>query len=185
MYAIGLLLATSLGCEEPAVEQATLEPERTRVDRATGPTLETEPRPETQRTPETERTPEAPPESRPLGRWVPATDGNLHCLELGADGAFELTRRASGHGPEMVARGRYVLEGDVLKLHVATLHQERWVSRCRKHVTHAGPAEVLRAFGTELRPERETRLRLRRADAGLELCGPQGRPCELLRRRED
>ncbi|MCA9611212.1 MAG: hypothetical protein R3B99_19410 [Polyangiales bacterium] len=183
-----MLLATSLGCEEPAVEPATLEPERTLVEQATErgavPTPETEPMPETPGTAETEP-PETEPESRPLGRWVPTTDENPHCLELGADGTFELTRRGSDLGPEMVARGRYVLDGESLTLHMATLHQERWVSRCRKHVTRAGPAEVLWAFGTQIRPGRETRLILRRVGARLELCGADGRACERLQRRRD
>jgi len=114
-----------------------------------------------------------------IGRWEPTQDG--HCLELRDDGTFELTDRTGDH-PDTVITGRYVLEGDALRITPERIHQQRWVSRCRKHVYPERDVESHPVLGVGLRTGETTTFTLTLALESLTMCGPAGH-CETLRRR--
>lgn len=160
-----------LGCGEPSAPPLTIAPTPGATEVAAAPPGE----------PPIEPAPEVD-EARAhlLGRWVPS-DGNLHCIELMPDGRFELTRRGSSSGAEVVVRGTYAVEGDDLALRPASIHTERWISRCRRHVTPEGPLEEFEVMGSTLRVGHTTTLRATREGEPLRLCGRSR--CEVLWRR--
>lgn len=189
------VLAALLGCGEvtapalsderervPAVEtpEGAAAPEPVEPDVNEPEALEPEP---LELDPEPLEVAEAPAEGAAalMGRWVPSA-GHLHCIELSEGGRFELTRRGSPYGAEVVVRGTFTVEGRALALRPSSIHAERWISRCREHVTAAGPLATFEVLGSTLRVGRSTVLRASREGPRLRLCGARG--CEVLRRRD-
>jgi hypothetical protein len=130
--------------------------------------------------------PEAPavavepvPAGPPIGWWR----GDRTCLELFANGDFELS--ISGDGPKVLVFGGAQLSaagGDafVVELTVAKIWKGRWVSSCRKHNELGGWIDAQEALGVAFVPGAATSLKLRRVGGdAIELCGER---CETLRR---
>ena len=113
----------------------------------------------------------APDPSAPLVGWW---RGDHVCLELFANGDFELS--LPQHDPKMVAHGAATLTpaGDVVELRLATarIWRGRFTSPCRKVHELGGWADDLQALGAAFKPGETTTLKLRRVgDAQIELCG--------------
>lgn len=119
------------------------------------------------------------PAGPPIGWWR----GDRICLELFANGDFELS--ISGDGPKVLVFGGARLSaagGDAfeVELTVAKIWKGRWVSSCRKHNELGGWIDAQEALGVAFAPGAAASLKLRRVGGdAIELCGER---CETLRR---
>lgn len=115
----------------------------------------------------------------PLGWWR----GDNVCLELFANGDFEISVQGSGPkvlifgGAQVTATGPDAFS---LELTVAKIWKGRYVSACRKHHETGKWTDAQEALGVTFTPGNKATLKLRRAgDGAVELCGER---CETLRR---
>lgn len=116
-----------------------------------------------------EASPSASPASL-IGWWR----GDRVCLELFANGDFELSDL--GDEPKVMVMGKasVVAEGDGFALQLTTdrIWKGRYVSSCRKHHEYGGFIDSREMLGVQFEPGKATALKLRRiGDAQVELCG--------------
>jgi len=118
----------------------------------------------------------------PLGRW----SGDEVCLELFANGDFEITLKGRG-GPKQLVMGRAeataAREGSIaLNLSVTRIWKGRFMGPCRKVHELGGWVESAQVLGVDVAPEGSASLTVRRtSDETLELCGSR---CVPLTRDE-
>ena len=114
---------------------------------------------------------EASPSAPLIGWWR----GDRVCLELFANGDFELSDL--GDEPKVMVMGKASVgaeggDGFALQLATERIWKGRYVSSCRKHHEYGGFIDSRDMLGVQFEPGTATALKLRRVgDAQVELCG--------------